>query len=209
MGPVGLGEVADRARKGKQERGRKKYTGDETEMRQRRRSGLRERRGRTTEDVETGELRGGGQGDRRGPGRGAEDRHWENMRGTRSRAAAEGKVEGGGTCREPSPGSCCVCVPAGLVALRPPGAQGHPRAPCWGPSYRPVGLGLHAPHGSTTRTRAPCLVGPTSPVTLRLGTALLPPTPRPYSGLPVLQEPQHAWCVPALVMCPLTPVTPL
>ena len=59
MGPVGLGEVADKARKGKQERGRKKYIGDETKMRQRR-SGLRERRGRTTEDVETGELRGGG-----------------------------------------------------------------------------------------------------------------------------------------------------
>ena len=108
MGPVGLGEVADKARKGKQERGRKKYIGDETKMRQRR-SGLRERRGRMTEDVETGELRGGGQGDRRGPGRGAEDRHGENMRGTRIRAAAKGKVEGGGTCREPSPGSCCVC----------------------------------------------------------------------------------------------------
>lgn len=31
-----------------------------------------------------------------------------------------------------------------------------------------------------------------------------PPHPQTYSGLPVLQEPQHAWCVPALVMCPLT-----
>lgn len=61
MGLVGLGEVADRARKGKQERGRKKYTDEETNMRQRRRSRLREmgtddggRRNRGTERRWTG-----------------------------------------------------------------------------------------------------------------------------------------------------------
>ena len=49
MGLVRLGEVAGRARKGKRERGRKKYTGDETKMRQRKGSGLRERWGRRTQ----------------------------------------------------------------------------------------------------------------------------------------------------------------
>ena len=130
------------------------------------------------------------------------------MRGACSRVAVEARSREEGRA-ESRAQEAAECVPGGLEALRPPGAQGRPCAPCWGPSYRPVGLGPHAPHGSTTRTQALCLMAPTSPVTLRLGRALLPPNPQTLLRLPVLQEPHHAWCVPALVMCPLIPVTPL
>lgn len=53
-----------------------------------------------------------------------------------------------------------------------------PEASVLGTQLSTCGLGPRTPRGSATRTRALCLMAPTSPVTLRLGTALLPANPQ-------------------------------
>ena len=82
------------------------------------------------EDTETRELRGGGQGDRRVPGRETED---QLARGEHERCARPEAEAGSGEagCVEIGAQEAAMCVPAGLVALRPLGAQGQLCAPCW------------------------------------------------------------------------------